>query len=322
MLIFLYGEDNYSSREKLAEIKNKFIKYDKSASGLSSFDCEEKADIRDIISAMETANLLAPKRLVIIKNYIAGLSAAEQEKMLDFLKSRTKKIAEEKDLVAVFWESGSPAKNNALFKFLEKYAKKQNFEKLNDAKIRQWILKKIQNINEELSISNAAIDKLMAYAGSELFQLDNEIQKLASFKLRGKIEDEDVDLLVRSATDANIFETIDALSSGNKKRALEMLHIQLEKGEDPFYILSMYVYQFRNLLKIGEYYWQGMTNQYEVAKLAKLHPFVVQKGMRALANYNFDKIRSAYRKLLDIDIASKTGKIDIKLALDKFVAEI
>jgi len=108
----------------------------------------------------------------------------------------------------------------------------------------------------------------------------------------------------------------------NKKKALKLLQDQLKKGDDPFYILSMYVYQFRNLLKIGEFFWQGRTNQYEVAKLTKLHPFVVQKGMAQLRNYDENKLKGIYQKLQDIDTGSKTGKIDIKLALDKFVAEI
>ena len=75
-------------------------------------------------------------------------------------------------------------------------------------------------------------------------------------------------------------------------------------------------------MKIGEFFFQGLRNQYEVAKLTKLHPYVVQKGMDQLRNYNFEKLKRIYKKLEEIDLASKTGKIDIRIALDKFVAEI
>jgi DNA polymerase III delta subunit len=84
----------------------------------------------------------------------------------------------------------------------------------------------------------------------------------------------------------------------------------------------MYVYQFRNLLKIGEFYWQGRRNQHEISKVAKLHPFVVQKTLGQLKNFTEQKLLRIYKKLQELDLKAKTGKIDINLALDKFVVEI
>jgi DNA polymerase-3 subunit delta len=266
-------------------------------------------------------DLFSVKRLVVIKNLITSSGIEIQKEALEFLKSK-KEIAEDKDVVIVFWESGLPKENNGLFKFLKLNSKHQEFKTLDNNKLMAWISLRIKKNNPDSNISAKAAEKLIAYVGSDLFQMDNEIAKLANFKGSETIEEKDVDLLVKAKIDSNIFETLDAASLGNKKRALKLLQDQLKKGDDPFYILSMYVYQFRNLLKIGEFFWQGRTNQYEVAKLTKLHPFVVQKGMIQLKNYDENKLKEVYKKLRDIDISSKTGKVDIKLALDKFVAEI
>ena len=103
---------------------------------------------------------------------------------------------------------------------------------------------------------------------------------------------------------------------------MQTLHNQLDKGDDPFYILSMYIYQFRNLLKIGDFYFSGINNNFEIAKLTKLHPFVVQKGMSQLRNFNLQKLKDIYRILEKIDIEAKSGKRDIKLGLEMLISQI
>ena len=320
MIIFLYGEDNFRSREKLEAIKKKFFEKNSSGSGLSLFDFEEKIQGINWLEIAGARDLFSPKKLAIIKNLISSSSAEFQKETLNFLNSK-KEISEDKDVVVVFWERDKPKENNSLFRFLKSNSKSQEFSILDDKKLAKWISLRIKEINPKISISPRALEKLIAYASSDLFQVDNEIAKLVNFK-DNIIEEKDVDLLVKARISSNIFETLDALSLGDKKKALELLHNQLKNGDDPFYILSMYVYQFRNLLKIGEYFEKGLRNQYEIAKLVKLHPFVVQKGTAQLRNYTLARLKDIFNKLEEIDIAVKTGKADILLALDKFVAGI
>jgi DNA polymerase III subunit delta len=323
MIVFLYGEDSFRSRQKLNEIKEKYAKSDKSGSGLSSFDVlDEKNITQKIKDAFGMANLLAPKRLVVVENLISIGSESEQKEALDYVKKNIDKILSDNDLVAVFWEREMPKKNNSLFKFLDKSAKSQNFEKLNGTKINQWILVRMKMFDERAGISKTALEKLIVYTGNDSRVLDNEMQKLASFTEGRMITDDDVELLVRSNIDSNIFQFIDALGANKKKEALGLLHGHLEKGDDPFYLMTMFVYQFRNMLKVADLVDRGVRNEYEISKIAKLHPFVVKKSLGQIRNFSFEKLKSIYDKLCDMDSLVKTGKIDIRLALDKFVAEI
>ncbi|HRZ95461.1 MAG TPA: DNA polymerase III subunit delta [Candidatus Moranbacteria bacterium] len=322
MIIFLYGEDSFRSHIKLLEIKDKYLESDKSGSGLSSFECDEKVLPDKIINSLETANLLAPKRLVIIKRIISSFLEADQKKMLDFLKKHEKRLLENKDLVAVFWEENQPKKNNAIYKFLEKNAKKQNFEKLTGAKLDSWIIGKIKKINPGASISKAALEKLILYVGSDAAILDKELQKLADYSGENMIIENDVDALVSANLDSNIFATVDAIGANNKKEALLLLHRHLKKGDDPFYIFSMFLYQFRNLLKIADLKESGISSEYEISKITKMHPFVIRKSLGQIRNFSFSKLKEIYQKLGSVDTEIKTGKIDIKLALDKLVAEL
>lgn len=324
MIIFLYGEDSFRSSRKVAEIKNKFLLSDKSGSGLSVFDSEEeKEPAGKIVNTLNTANIFASKRLVICKDLIYKGSIDEQKKILDFLKKR--KLNDDKEEVVVFWEGTSPKKNNALYKFLQSSlsgAKSQNFEKLTGIKLEVWALKTMREINGEAKISKSALAKLIVYCGEDNFLLFSEIQKLLAYADGEMIDEKSVDLLVRSNLNNNIFLTVDALGGNNKKEALRLIHEHLEKGEDGFYLLSMFFYQFRNMLKVADIFERGIHLEYEIARTTKLHPFVVKKTLSQMRNFSLQKLKNIFQKLSELDMQAKTGKIEIKLALDKFVAEL
>jgi len=323
MIIFLYGEDDFRSLEKAKEIKKKFLDKNSSGSGLSSFDFEEDKNIEfsEIKKAFGSKGLFFEKQLIIIKNLLAMASKETVLKTAEFIKS-SKNIFEDKDLVIVFWEKGKTNEKNELFKLFFKKAKSQKFEILGGARLNSWIISVLEKENSLVKISSKAIQKLVVFTGGDLRLLQNEIKKLANYREKGKISEKDVDLLAKEKINSNIFETIEALSSGNKKLALKLFHEQIQKGEDPIYILMMYVYQFRNFLKVSEYYEQGERNNYAIAKKTKLHPFVVQKILGNISRFPGERLKIIYKKLQIIDEKIKTGKGEIKTELDRFIVEI
>lgn len=323
MIIFLYGEDSFRSNQKLLEIKRRYLESDKSGSGLSSFDAEEEKEIaKKIMDVFSIPNLLAPKRLVIIKNIVLASREVLENSFEEYLKKHLSGIAEDKDLIVVFWEKDFPKKSDRFFKLIEKNSKSQNFEKMTGAKLSQWILKEMKEIDSKSEISRQALEKLVAYAGENPILLGREIQKLVNFADGKMISEKDVETLVRADIDSDIFKTIDMIGMNNKKEALALLHQHLENGEDPFYLFSMFIYQFRNLLKIADFGEKGSSSEYDISRITKMHPFVVRKSLSQARNFSFARLREIYRELGDIDLKVKTGKADIKLSLDKFVAEL
>lgn len=323
MIFLLYGDDSFRSYQKVAEIKQKYLNSDKSGSGLSVFDCEEDgAAVKKIIGAIGTPNLLAPKRLVIVKNIILAGGDLEKKKLGDFLEKRKANLSEDKDLVLVIWEKELPKKSDRLFKLIEKNFKKQEFQNLSGAKLDQWILKTLTDFDPKAKISKAALVKLEAYCGNDTRLLDLELQKLANFASGWMITDADVEMLVKGKVETNIFQMVDALGTNDKKEALRILHERLEIGDDPYYIFSMFIYQFRNLVKISGLCAEGISSEFEISKITKAHPYVVRKSFAQIRNWSFARLKEIYGRILDFDTKVKTGKMDMKLALDKFVAEL
>ena len=48
----------------------------------------------------------------------------------------------------------------------------------------------------------------------------------------------------------------------------------------------------------------------------------MKKTLEQLRNFTREKLLRIYKKLQELDLKAKTGKIDINLALDKFVVEL
>lgn len=321
MLIFLFGKDIFRAQEKVREIKEKFLSQDSSGGSLSVLDYEEKADLASFKEAFTASGMFSAKRLVIVKNLIQQAAPETQKSILGLLE-KNQGLTQDKDLVLVFQEKGEPRKNNALFKFLFTKAKKQVFNQLEGKQLQDWISEQLAKTAPGSQLDRAALSLLEAFVGNDLASLEMELAKLASYRPTGIINKDDVLLLVKSQASMTIFDTIEALAGGNKQRALELLHQQLAQGADAFYLLSMYAYQFRNLLKIGDAYWNGNTNNYAIAKEVGLHPFVVQKGVAQLRNFTPAKLKMIYGELQKIDQEAKTGKANLVLALDTFIASL
>ncbi|NTW26720.1 MAG: DNA polymerase III subunit delta [Candidatus Moranbacteria bacterium] len=321
MILFLYGTDSFRCLEKFSDLKNSFLQKNSSGTDLSVLDYGEASSIQPLTNIFSAQGLFSNKKLVLIKNSMTKGSPEQQKEILATFKTDAT-IEKDPDTVVIFFEAGSPKKNGALYKFLFKTAKKQEFVSLEGTQLATWATDFAKTLSPEASFSRSALNMLLAATGSDLYILSNEITKLVNYTDGKEISEQDIILLVKSKIDSTMFETIEALTAGNKARALTLFHEQIAKGEDVFYVLSMYTYQIRTLLKIGDFYWQGMTSAPQIAQASGLHPYVVQKSLSQIRNLSEAKTKQMLRDLAEIDFAAKTGKVDPILALDIFIVSL
>jgi len=151
--------------------------------------------------------------------------------------------------------------------------------------------------------------------------MNNEILKLVNYKNRKTINKEDIEFLIKSKIETDIFKTIDALAEKNKKQALNLLHKHLEKGDSPLYLISMINYQFRNLLIIKDLIEKAKPYNV-ISKTSGLHPFVVKKSYSQSQKFSFQELKKIYQKIFQIDFQIKTGRIQPEAGLDLLIAEV
>ncbi len=315
MIIFLYGQDTYRMREKLKEIIASYKKIHKSGLNLKYFDCSKKsggAVFNDFKDEIRQTSMFKEKKLAIITSPFSDAGFKEEflKEAKDFLKSED---------IILLYEEGEIRKNNSLFKFLEKNTKCQEFKVLSRQKLNTWVKKEFEKYNTK--IEQDALETLIEYIGNDLWRMANEIRKLASYKNDKQIQVKDVKLLIRSKIETDIFKTIDAIAEKNKKRALELLHKHLEKGDSPLYLLSMINYQFRNLLIVKDF-----IERYKpyniILRNSGLHPFVVKKSYYQSQKFSFQELKKIYQKIFQVDLNIKTGRIEPEVALDMLIAQI
>ncbi len=315
MIIFLYGPDTYRSQQKLNEIIERYKKTSKSGLNLKYFDFK-KDSYQELKDEFQIISMFQEKKLMVLKN--AFFNAKFKRKFLE----KSKKFRDSKDII-LFYEEGEFSKNDALFNFLKKQAKFQEFKLLESQRLKNWAKKEFEKY--QCQVSDRALGKLIEFIGNDLWQISNEIKKLVSYKKKQEIGEEDVELLVKPKIETDIFKTIDAISSGNKKQALLLIHKHLEKGDSPLYLLSMINFQFRNLLLVkscgskAELYVNDMRI---LSEKLKLHPYVIRKSIQQARRFTIDELKKIYQKIFQADLTIKTGKVEPETALDLFIAEI
>ena len=301
MIIFLYGPDTHRSRQKLNEIIDHYKKIHKSGLNLKYFD-GQNLNFEDFQDEIKQTPTFKEKKLLVLKNVFSNpdfkIKFLEQGK--NFVKS---------DDIILVHEENEISESDNFSKFLKKEGKSQEFKLLEGERLKNWIKKEFEN--HQVKTEPGVVEILINFIGNDLWQLSNEIKKLVSFSKKSrKVERKDVDLLVRPKIETDIFKTIDAIASKNKKQALSLLHKHLEKGDSPLYLLSMINFQFRNLLMV------------KTSQKPDLHPYIIKKASWQARKFSFEDLKKIYQKIFQADLGIKTGKIEPETALDMLIAEI
>jgi len=307
MIFLLYGQDNYSSKEKLREMVEQY-KSQKKGLDLKYL---ENPDFFDLVQENQQSSIFNEKKLLVVTN--AFLDKTFKEKF----QKEYKGLVESQNIV-VFLEDKLAA-NDAILKIFKGYGKLQDFPLLSGEKLKKWVKGKFTSLKANISLS--ALNKLLEFSDGDLWLLENEIKKLAAFGGDKSVEEGDVELLVKGKIETDIFKTIDAIAQKNKRVALILLHNHIDKGEAPLYLLSMINFQFRNLLAVKDLIEKGKP-YYAIPKLTKLHPFVVKKSYESAQRFTYPELKKIYQKIFEVDLSIKTGKLKPETALDMFISEI
>ncbi len=341
MIIFIYGPDDFRGHRKIKELENKFIReVDQNGTSLSVLDGAE-TDIKKIHEKIGSSSLFSRKRMVVIKNIFLAKNKDSLKEITDYFKNNKW----DKENIVVFWspeikktkkgkkeeillleksgkEKKLPATAKPLFTFLSGQEYVQEFKELSNTETVKWVKNEMEqrggNITRDVS------QHLVGIAGNNLWQLNNEINKLLHYK---KSQDnkvigiKDIEDLVKGSFDENIFALTDCLSNKNKTQAIKLLEEQYQSGLTDFYLLSMIMWQFRVLLRIREALDSGFGSKKIISQL-KLHPFVVQKGINQVRRFDSNYLKKFLNRLLEIDYLVKSGQGDAKTMLSTLIVKM
>ncbi|NNJ09656.1 DNA polymerase III subunit delta [Chloroflexales bacterium ZM16-3] len=312
MIHLLHGPDEYQRSQTLARMRADFPP-DLADLNVASLD-GRKLKIDALAAACEAMPFLADRRLVIVSDALKHTKAGKDR---EDLRAYLEHVPAFCDLV--FVESDDIDRRSILFTYLKKAASVQEFTPLQGSELTRWVAERAKAL--QVRLEPAAAQRLIEFVGGDSRAIVNEMEKLASYVGRGgRITPTEVDLLVQDGQEQNLFAFIDDLSARRLGSALRGARQLLEDGQAPTYIMFMVARQVRILLGVRELSAQRRRPDDIAAELGQ-RPFVVKKAMEQVRGFEAGVLERLHDRLLELDLATKTGRIQPEVALELFVAE-
>jgi len=323
MFYIFHGPDQFSAKEMLAQLKTKLGTPD--IVDLNTTELDGKAlTLNELFHHASAMPFLAPKRLVIITDYLTRLGGAGNAKgdvetmaaLADFLD----KLPETTNLI--FLEEVSLKKSHPILKkglSIDKCV--HAFSGPNQQTLPRWIENRVKRKGG--TIDRQAILALANVVGDDLRRLDNEIEKLLLYVNQQRaVTLADVELLCPYTVDSETFAMANAIGRGDIKQAQNQLHKRLEEGQTPLAIMGGIAGQFRGLLEVKSLANQGLTAA-EIAKTKGWRSdYAATMRLREANNFSLAQLRQIFDILLQADLAVKTGRMENTLLLDTLIARL
>ena len=273
-----------------------------------------------IQSELTTFPFLAEKRLVVLEDFMIKTMVDDWDEVPGTTCSQAEEWIGENiehipDTTVVLFIQSKPGVTNKLYKKLQQIATIRRFDELNSTDLRAYVKNKLPNI--ELS----AISKLLAFKNNHLASIDSEIEKLALFKPKELITDDDIERYVVSDIETNVFRFLDTLLTLDQASALREFQLLLESNS-VFLVFSWILSNLRRILYIQALF-QVKYAPSEIVEILDIKSFWIEKHSRF--KRNIVRLQIIFEKLVDVERSTKTGEaiwdweLGLELALHRIL---
>jgi DNA polymerase-3 subunit delta len=327
MLYILYGQDDFSLNQAVKEIKAGLGDWDMVATNTTNLEGQHLT-LSELRNKCGAAPFLCSHRLVIVDGLLGRFEVKQSRPRSgkgksgnglgewEGLASYIKQMPETTVLMLV---DGEVKGQNPLLKKLSPLAEVRTFPLLRGRDLKAWIRQRVKEDGGD--ITPQAMNLLAELIGGDLWAMNGEIQKLLLYSQERPISEDDVRQLVSHVQEANIFALVDAVAEGRTELAQRILHRLYYEGMAPTYILTMITRQFRLIAQARDL--EPRLSRLQIQdRLGLKSSYSLDKTLSQAKLYDFEGVKRAYDKLLETDLAIKTGKYSDKLALELLVTEL
>ncbi|HMS23340.1 MAG TPA: DNA polymerase III subunit delta [Candidatus Saccharibacteria bacterium] len=303
MITSITGNNAYAINARLAEIKDNFVK-DHGALNLERLDGGD-ATYEQIIDSVTNTSLFSEKKLVIVENI-------EQNKELtDDIDNFLSRIAGT-DVVFVL---RSPDKRSKLYKVINKQTELLEFNLDNNIGLDRWVIDEVKKRGGAIDMASAKL--LIEKTGIDQAKLSNEVDKLLAY--HQNITKDNIQLLTISSPQSTIFQLLETAFSGNYPKTLTIYEEQRAQKVEPIAILGMIIWQLHIFATIK---FSNNLSSSDIAKQAKINPYVVDKSRSALSKISRPYLKKLINQVARLDVSLKSDSIDSDNALKSLLLNI
>lgn len=266
----------------------------------------EEGGISRLEESVQGASLFSTQDTVVARDF-GELNKADQEKVI----SVAANTPDSTSLVIY-----APKTNKNSLKPLTKVANETYMEdELKPFELAEWVINETKLQGGDISKADAR--KLVDFVGNDQMLLSNEIKKLTSNTKQ--ITTDLIEELATKTPQTTIFQMLDAMTSGNTKRALDSYEELLAQKLDPHYIMSMICWQ-ANIMTIA--YGAKGKNLDSVAKETGVSAFVLKKTAPIVRRLNKSAVMMLNDSILSIDSKLKSAPIDAERSVEQLIVRL
>ena len=323
-VLFMYGPEEYLIDWAAGSLAKRYV--NPGAAAIDYMKLFDDCSAAEITEAAGTFSMFSEKKVVWVKSYMPltavnprGYTASDRDKILDYIKNPNEQTI-------LIFSAEAPEERSELVKELKKNCKTYFFDKLDYSELAAFAENRFRA--EDVFISRETLKYLLDETGYfnketeyRLFNLVNDIKKIAAYSDGQKITEEDISATLSGDMDTFVFNFLDAVSSNRKDLAFELLHNMLASGNEVFNMIGILVNHFELLLGVKEFREDGLGASAITSKL-KVHEFRVKKAMAFADKFTVERLRSILSQLYETDRNIKTGALEPNLALELLVGRI
>ena len=327
----LYG-DNFLVAAALQELRAQVGSPELLEANSHTLSLPDYAQLRAVCDAMP---FLAEHRLVVVEGLLGQFEPTDgrrrgtsqsgrrpQGKRQDGArwKELPRYVSDEMpDTTLLVFREERLSKSNSLLKQLQPVAQVRALAAPTGEALARWIRTRIEHRGAQ--ITPGAILVLSQAAGSDMWALDNDLEKLSLYAMDRPIQEADVTLLVAQSREASIFAAVDALLEGKNGVAMRLMHRLREDGAELPYIVSMISRQLR-VATLARYLLDRKVGDREIGdRLGIPQEFIRRKAVEQAKRHSWNDLKWLYSRLLEVDLAVKLGRTDEDVALELLVSE-
>jgi DNA polymerase-3 subunit delta len=335
VLYVLYGPDQFRARDELQKIRRELDKDGNLGHNTVRIEGTEVRSLTpgDLRAAGHTASFFAEDRLVIVEGLLGKLSGARRRSGSATRRSRSSSDGAASELeqyldvlnnlpettTVVLIDENAPA---AFLEGIEGKSRVKKFDILRGDQLRGWAAERVRA--QGATFAAGALDRLVSLIdGNHLGELASEVDKLITYANGRTVEMHDVDDMVSGAVAYQTWDLTDAVIEGRTDRAMAVLR-RMDSRDYPRQVLSyMLVRQYRQLMLAQALLKDGLGTP-QIASHLGLQPgsFPLRKIIDQASRFPADRLEQAYKRLLENDVAVKTGALDADTSLEMLVVSL
>ena len=292
MIVTLTGANSFGLKQELDLIVRAFLA-EHDAMGLERIDGEE-AEYDRLSEALTSLPFLADKKLVVLRTPGANKQFVEKaEKLLADVPETTDVLLLEPKL----------DKRSAYYKLLKKATEYHEFPELDTNGLARWLSDRAKAAGGSLGAGDARL--LVERVGANQQLLSNELEKLLAYD--PKISRQTIELLTEPTPQSSVFELLEAAFNGNARRTMALYEEQHSMKVEPQQIIAMLAWQLHIIALIKT---AGRRTPDQVAKEAKISPYVAKKSAAIARKISAGEFKELLQELLWIDMRLKRESLD------------